>query len=373
MVETENSIPFVVNWDAVLIDEVNQYLLFKTELDWSNRSETPMNNAQNIVSYLEFCETYSVDFKNCSGTDIKKYIAFLTKKEQKGSTINNKISSLSSMYDWLYKSSILKTNPFLEFNIKETKTIINVFSSKTKERTFNIKSVKDSILKDNFDLDLPTQEELKLLYNELDQETKLMMFTLLSTGMRKEELLQITVEMLTNCKSSLSGKTYSIRLDSGKINIKNNKSRTIIISDSLRIKLLKHIRSNHYKELSDRFLVKNPNKKYNDLPIFISRRGNKFSTDKLNKSFDKACTKLNIKVTPHELRHFYASNFIYQKELKGSCTEQDYMYLAERLGHSSVETTKSFYVKVVNRLKQQEDIEKYSELFSTDFLGANFE
>lgn len=372
MITTDNEIPFIVDWDGVLIDEINQYLLFKSELDWKINSNTAKNNAQNILSYLDFCEQYSVNFRQCSGVDIRKYIAYMTSNYQKSSTINVKVSCINSMYQWLFDRKILPVNPFLEFNTKEVSHIVNVFSNKTRERTFNVNSAKQSIAKDIDNIELPTQEELKALYDSLDEETQLMMFILVSTGMRKEELLQLTREMFLNNKSSISGKTYSIILDANKINIKNNKSRIILISDSLRIKILKHLNSNKYKKHLSTYLLKNSNDTINNAPLFISNRGNKFSTDKLNKSFDKACNKLNIKVTPHELRHFYASNFIYQKELSGSCTEQDYMYLAERLGHSSSETTKTFYVKIVNRLKQQEDMEKYSELFVTEFIGGVF-
>lgn len=372
MITTDNEIPFIVDWDGVLIDEINQYLLFKSELDWKINSNTAKNNAQNILSYLDFCEQYSVNFRQCSGVDIRKYIAYMTSNYQKSSTINVKVSCINSMYQWLFDRKILPVNPFLEFNTKEVSHIVNVFSNKTRERTFNVNSAKQSIAKDIDNIELPTQEELKALYDSLDEETQLMMFILVSTGMRKEELLQLTREMFLNNKSSISGKTYSIILDANKINIKNNKSRIILISDSLRIKILKHLNSNKYKKHLSTYLLKNSNDTINNAPLFISNRGNKFSTDKLNKSFDKACSKLNIKVTPHELRHFYASNFIYQKELSGSCTEQDYMYLAERLGHSSSETTKTFYVKIVNRLKQQEDMEKYSELFVTEFIGGVF-
>ena len=56
MITTDNEIPFIVDWDGILIDEINQYLLFKSELDWNTNSNTAKNNAQNILSYLDFCQ-----------------------------------------------------------------------------------------------------------------------------------------------------------------------------------------------------------------------------------------------------------------------------------------------------------------------------
>lgn len=371
LITTDNNIPFIVDWDGKLIEDINYYLLMKTELSWNSHSNTPLNNAQNIISYLDFCSIYNVDWRFCSGSDIRKYTAYLSDRENKESTISVKISSIETLYSWLFENDFIKVNPFLEFNTREVKRIVEVFSNKDRKKTFNLSSVKNSIAKEVKNIELPTKDQLKSLYDCLDKETKLMMLFLLETGMRKEELLQITNEMFATRKISNSGNTCSIILNANKINIKNNKSREIIFSDSLRIRIQKHLRSEQYFKRQQLYLINNPDISIESTPLFISNRGNKYSTDKLNKSFDNVGKKLGFKITPHELRHFFASNFIYQKELNGPCTEQDYMYLAERLGHSSVETTKSFYIKIVNRIKQQQDMEKYSNLFLSDFLGGS--
>lgn len=367
---TKNKIPFIVDWDGKLIDDINYYLLMKTELSWNSNSSTPLNNAQNIISYLDFCFLYKIDWSYCSGADIRKYTAYLSDLKNKESTISVKISSIEAMYSWLFENKIIKTNPFQEFNTREIKRIVNVFSNKNRKKTFNLNNIKANIAKEIKSIDLPTEEQLRLLYNGLDQETRIMMIFILETGMRKEELLQLTNEMFSNVKISKSGNTCSILLDSHKMKIKNNKSREVIFSISLKNKIKKHIKSERYLNRQELYLFKNPDMSINNTPLFISNRGNKYSTDKLNKSFDNVCNKNGFKISPHELRHFFASNFIYQKELIKPCTEQDYMYLAERLGHSNVETTKSFYVKIVNKEKHQEEIEKYSGLFFTDLLES---
>ena len=370
MIATDNKIPFIVDWDGKLVEDINCYLLMKTELSWNSQSTTPLNNAQNIIAYLDFCSLYNVDWRSCSGADIRKYTAYLSDNKNQESTIGVKLSSIETMYSWLFEKEFIKVNPFLEFSTREVKRIVSVFSNKERKKTFNLSSVKNSIAKDINNIDLPTKDQLKSLYDGLDKETQLMMIFLLETGMRKEELLQLTNEMFASRKTSHSGNTCSIILNANKMNIKNNKSREIMLSDSLRSRIQRHLRSEQYIKRQQLYLANNPNTLIEHTPLFISNRGNKYSTDKLNKSFDNVGKKLGLKITPHELRHFFASNFIYQKELSGTCTEQDYMYLAERLGHSSVETTKSFYVKIVNRIKQQEDMEKYSDLFLANFLGG---
>lgn len=60
MVSTNNEIPFIINWNGVLENIVNQYLIFKTEIDWNPNSKTPINNAENILSFLVFCEEQQI-------------------------------------------------------------------------------------------------------------------------------------------------------------------------------------------------------------------------------------------------------------------------------------------------------------------------
>jgi len=376
MVFTDNIIPFIVNWNGTLENTINQYLIFKTETDWNPKSKTPINNSEYILSFLVFCEEQRIkDWRKISSTDLRKYIQYLTNKGQREGTIRTKITALYSLFNWLERFSFINLNPFNSFQNQEIKRAVNVFSNK--QRTTNIKSssLLKSIVKDAYTEDIPTKDEIKNFYERLNQEDKTMASFIISTGVRKNELLQLRVFDIENAKESPTGQSYSVFLDAASIHIKNNKSRNIMISRSLYIKIKKHLLSKEYKGKLEKFLIKNPKIKPQFAPVFISVRGNRFSDDKLNKSFKKASIetgyveKHNHSIAPHHLRHFYASYFIYKKEESGDVNMEDvYMYLSERLGHSSVETTKNFYVKIVNKVKQQQQIEKFSEDFINGFL-----
>lgn len=370
MIKTKNSIPFMVDWNGALIEDINEYLLFKTELQWNSESQTPKNNSNQICLFLEHCYENNINYKNITGTEIKQYTALLSKNGLKYSSIKQKLNIIESLYFWLSENNHIKHNPFSEFSSIEVRNIVKSFS-KNKEKKSKATTKKHQFLTSFEEIeDIPKVEDLKKAYNNLNKEDQLMMRLLIETGIRKEELLQLTIGMLKNATASKTGKTYTLFLNANEIQIKYNKSRNVVLSADLRTRLLKNCISSKYKKYQNKFLSKNNIKDINISPLFLSNRGNRFSTDKLNKTFEKASKESKItSFSPHQLRHFYASNFIYKQELEGNNMEQAYIYLSERLGHSSPDTTKAFYVKIINKEKMKELAESSLESFAFDFLN----
>lgn len=377
MITTKNSIPFLIDNNGILIDEINDYLLYKTEYDWNPHSNSPKTNSEHLINFLDFCSyVIKADWNQISTAEINQYIFYMTKNGNSENTIKCRITAVSSLFGWLFENLYLELNPFNLFSSKVIQRNIQTFINNGGTKKFNVSSVKSKVIKDSYEEEIPTTVEIKSFYNYLSQEDKLMALVLIETGIRKEELTQLTTHMLFSMRESHTGKSYQMLLDSSKMRIKYNRSRYIVISKEIRAKLIKHCSSKEYKKRLEKYKLINSNK---EPLIFISVRGNQYSSDKLNKSFSKACKqsgyfqKHNKSIHPHILRHFFASNFIRRKEQDGTDMESAYMYLSERLGHSSPDITKSFYIKIVNKSKQLEDLEKYSEDFISDFLGVSNE
>jgi len=371
MVTCKNRIPFIVDWDGKLLIEINEYLLLKTETNWNPESKSPITNAQHILSLLDYCYVNEIPWKKLSSGELKQFVAFLAKhKKLKSTTIKQKIICLENLYIWLSKNHPNIYNPFNDFGFKTVEAVIKTFSKNSQVQTFDVNKAKDIVSKGLNINDIPTKSEVKSVYNFLNKENKLKMLFLIETGMRKNEMFQLTIDMIKNMKQSKSGLSYSLILDANKINIKYNRTREVIVSENLRMQLIKHIISKRSKELQIKYMKKNNLEDTNKCPLFISYHGNSFSEDSFNKTLVSASKKANLEnaITPHNLRHFYASHFIDSKDNQKWNMEQIYMYLAERLGHSSPDTTKSFYVKIVNKIKLQEKIEKASDEFITEFL-----
>lgn len=365
---SNTDVPFILDWNFRLVNDVNQYLLIKTLFYWNNDSNTPKSNAERIISFLDYADDLNLAWYNLDFTDIHNWINNLIYKKQKKTTITSKLTAVKGLFDWHFQQGNIQKNPFNLLNSKDIDVRFNSFQKLSHK---NISSMGHSKLrvKDNFDEDIPTEKELKNFINKLKEEDKIIALTLLSTGMRKEELLQITIDMINNMPELSDGDYYKLFLDSSKIKIKYNKSRSVIINRTLRTKLIKHINSN--EKLIEKYKKKNGN--YN-IPVFISNRGNKFSPDKLNKAFKIASQSSgyekahNNSIYPHLLRHCFASYYISKQISKGNNVENVYMYISERLGHSNIEVTKKHYVKVVNKMQQHNDLVKFSEKFMETFF-----
>lgn len=93
------------------------------------------------------------------------------------------------------------------------------------------------------------------------------------------------------------------------------------------------------KKLLDEYLSASPKKRF-----VFEKNGEKLSQNSLRYIIIKVFRKVGLKVTPHQLRHSYASQL-----LNGSAPIAD---VSELMGHSSMATTQ-IYTKLGSALKQQ--------------------
>lgn len=93
------------------------------------------------------------------------------------------------------------------------------------------------------------------------------------------------------------------------------------------------------KELIDEYLTKYPKKRY-----IFEEKGEKLSQNSLRYMITKVFKKVGLKVTPHQLRHSYATEL-----LNNNAPIAD---VSELLGHSSMATTQ-IYTKLGSMLKKQ--------------------
>ncbi|MDD5371861.1 MAG: tyrosine-type recombinase/integrase [Sulfurimonas sp.] len=93
------------------------------------------------------------------------------------------------------------------------------------------------------------------------------------------------------------------------------------------------------KKLLDEYLSVSPKKRF-----VFEKNGEKLSQNSLRYIIIKVFRRVGLKVTPHQLRHSYASQL-----LNGSAPIVD---VSELLGHSSMATTQ-IYTKLGSALKQQ--------------------
>ena len=219
---------------------------------------------------------------------IRQWIVSLSEKRYSKTSINRKIASLKSYFNFLVNIDIIEASPLKGHkNLKSSSKIVIPFSEDEIMQVF-----------ENFN------------DSKISDRDKLIIEIFYSTGLRREELINIKIQ--------------DIFLQEGLIKIlgKRSKERLIPILPSLS------------KNLKN-FIINNNNSKY----LFETKKLKKISVSTvyrlINKYFRLVSSK--VKVSPHVLRHTFATHMLNNGA--------DINTIKEILGHSSLSSTQ-IYTKI---------------------------
>ena len=270
------------------IDEFLEYLEY--EKRFSKHTVT------NYKKDLEvFNKLINKDITKTEVEDIRKYLKVLYDKKYTNSSISRKISSLKSFFKYLEAENKIKTNPLLVIsNPKKEKHLPSFLNYNDLEKLLNTPNIKT---------------------NE-GQRDALIMEMLYSTGIRVSELVNIKLKDINKKEQKI------IILGKG------NKERYVYYGPKCE-KLL-----NLYINDGRTFL---PPSDY----LFPNKHGEKVN-DRVIRMIIERNTKLadiKVKVTPHTLRHTYATHMLNEGA--------DLKSVGDLLGHENLSTTQ-IYTHVSN-------------------------
>lgn len=260
--------------------------------------ETIRAYESDILMFFDFCDSEGIEYLDIDYDFARFYLKYLKDdKNEKASSVSRKISSLRSFYKYLVRENKIENNYFAMLVLpKKEKKLPRYFEYNELEQLFNVPDTSTSLGQRNLLI-------LELLY---------------ATGIRVSELVNIKVK--------------DIDIDNKKIKIigKGNKTRYVYFEDVCLEVLLNY--------LNDGYLELN-NKKQEF--IFLDRLGNHLTTRGVRYILDKIIkeTTLNKKISPHMLRHSFATHL-----LNEGC---DLLSVQELLGHESLTAT-SIYTHVSN-------------------------
>jgi integrase/recombinase XerD len=158
-----------------------------------------------------------------------------------------------------------------------------------------------------------SKEEIKILINSTENlKHKLVIKLLYSSGLRLQEIINLK-------RKEIDFDRKIIFVNSGK----GRKDRITLLSEELKIDLLRYFGS--YKFHTDY--------------LFEGRFG-KYSKKSVQKILEKSSKELNKKITPHMLRHSFATHLL--------DAGTDLRYIQKLLGHSDLKTTE-IYTHVSNK------------------------
>lgn len=168
---------------------MNYLELYKEELSLKGKRENTIDSINNSIDtfskYLQVkdIELNDTTINNITVQDAFSYRKYLLEKGYKKSTINTKIANIKSYFSFLTKHEIIVKNPFAGFEALEEndKTIKDVL---TKEEVIK--------LIDSFDVKLSGERN----FEYASKRNKAIITILASTGIRIENLLNITIDRL---------------------------------------------------------------------------------------------------------------------------------------------------------------------------------
>lgn len=284
------------------IKELNDYLDYLKYQ--KNYSDYTINNYKHdIIEYLEYLSSESLEFKSIEYSDIRFFLMYLkdTKKDD-NTSINRKLSSLRGFYKYLANEKVVKSNVFSLVNgPKRSKKLPRYFEYNELEELFNVPDTR----------------------TPLGQRDSLILEMLYATGVRVGELVNIKVS----------------DIDLGRRNIiilgKGNKERFVTYGEYCEDILKTYLNTGRVSlniKQSDYLFLNNNGGQLTD-------RGVRFILDKLIQK-----TSLNKNISPHMIRHSFATHL-----LNEGC---DLLTVQKLLGHESIKATQIYTHVTTDRLKE---------------------
>ena len=275
-------------------------MLFNKFKDYLSFEKKFSNNT--IAAYLRDINDFQ-KFLNDNGTKISKeinysfirqWIVVLSEKKYSKISINRKIASLKSYFDYLVNIEIINSSPLKGHkNLKSSSKIVIPFSEKEVDQVF-----------ENFQS------------SDMNNRDKLMIEIFYSTGIRRDELINIKlVDILFDRKVI-------------KVTGKRNKQRMIPMLPNLSSNITDYINNSDPK-----------------IYLFESKKSKKLSTSTIyrviNKYFRSVSSK--VKISPHVLRHTFATHMLNNGA--------DLNAIKEILGHENLSATQVYTHNSFEKLK----------------------
>ncbi len=273
----------------------------KTELNYAE--QTIINYQRDLAKFFRFLKKNNLNYLKINRDDIRKYLKYLDSLHLKNVSIARNLSCLRSFYNYLVREKYLDYNIFLSIKNPKLEKKLPNFLGYTE-----MQELLDSI-------ETNSAEALR---------NRLIVELLYATGCRVSELCNIK---LTNIDFS----NHTIKIWG-----KGSKERIVYYGEYAADFLEKYLA--HAREE----LLKGSKSSY----LLISNRGTNLNVNEVEFIMQKIVhdLALNRHVTPHTLRHTFATHLLNNGA--------DIKSVQELLGHASLNTTGIYTHVTSDRLKE---------------------
>ena len=265
-----------------IVQLISQYLNY-LEIERALSKNTILAYQSDLIAFFDFVS--DIELKNLTRKDISSYVKFLARNELNPSTINRKIASIKGFFRYLCFKRYIVSNP-----------TISVVCPKLPKRLPKV---------------LTMAQVDKIIENALDSKEHAIVELLYSAGVRVSELVNLKA-------SNVDLKTRTIKVFG-----KGSKERLIPINKKCVSVLEKYLNKRKIVEL-----------KYGGDNLFLEENGAKVTRQKVYEIIRKLGKSINEKISPHTLRHSFATHLLENGA--------DLRVVQELLGHASIVTTQLY-------------------------------
>lgn len=259
---------------------------FINQLKGQNYSEHTIKNYRiDLKQFEQFCNEIELDIEDLKRDEVREFLVELYHIGYKATTVSRKIASLKSFVNYLLKEKILNQDPIL---------LIESPKKEKKLPNFIFQKEIDELLKNRDSDNIRDYCIFEVLY---------------STGLRVSELSNIKLKDIDFMNSNI------------KVLGKGKTERLVFLSPSTVMRMKEYLQSRI-----------NDSENY----LFLSQKGKKLSPASIwhiIKNMSKKL-KLNKDISPHTLRHSFASHLL--------DNGADIRSVQKLLGHKDLSTTQIY-------------------------------
>ena len=280
----------------MLLENVLKEYLYDCQLRKLSKRTIQSLRQNNNRLFVYLGNTYAIfELKDVRRVHVQSFINYLSELGRKETYVNSILKSIRGLFHYCEEEEYIKESPVRKVKFqKEEITAIRTFNDDEVKRMVAYYSGK----------------------HFLDMRNRLIITTLLDSGIRNSELCDI--KMTDLCDNAI------------RIYGKGKKIRYVPLTPSINKILIRYlrVRENYIKDKN----------KYHIEYLLLSQKGKKLTPEAIEnivRKCGKECSiREEIRCSPHTCRHYYA-----QAQLKNGC---DLFTVSRLLGHNNINITKRY-------------------------------
>ena len=344
--EGEQRRPFILDAEMRWMVSVNHFLREVSVV--SGKTVSPLTwraYAYHLLDFLNFCEKIGRGWSEILEMHLSEYRnalsatpSPLTKRYLTRETINGRLGTACLFYKFALRKRYIEQLPF---SLEEVRISRNRDEDMIAHiRNNSGKAEVNRLMLRTYDgeIEIPPNREVRRFIEAFGSwRDKLIAEAMWFVGMRRAEACSLTIHALPEDVLSLTNRTHKIRIQG-----KGGKWRSVYFP----VSLLRSIA--RYTELE-----RNPRVlryKVKTEQIWVSDVGQPIRPATIDKAFAMNAGRCGVRITPHNLRHSYATNrLIY---LEDHNVPSPYKIVQAELGHAHLATTLR-YIRYVGKIRAE--------------------